>query len=42
MGLMCLWDWCLGSLLVGTALALLFGSATYAVARALQRVRHAF
>lgn len=42
MGLVCLWDWCLGSLLVGTVLALLFGSATYAAARALQRVRHGF
>jgi uncharacterized protein (DUF2062 family)/GT2 family glycosyltransferase len=42
MGLVGLWDWCLGSLLVGPVLALLFGSATYAVARALQRVRHAF
>jgi uncharacterized protein (DUF2062 family) len=40
MGLVCLWDWCLGSLLVGTVLALLFGLATYVVARALQRVRH--
>ena len=42
MGLACLWDWCVGSLLVGTVLALLFGSATYVVARVLQRVRHGF
>ena len=42
MGLACLWDWCVGSLLVGTVLALVFGSATYVVARALQRVRHGF
>jgi uncharacterized protein (DUF2062 family) len=42
MGLECLWDWCIGSLLVGTVLALLFGSATYVVARVLQRVRHGF
>jgi uncharacterized protein (DUF2062 family) len=41
-GLGCLWDWCIGSVPVGTVLALLFGSATYVTARVLQRVRHAF
>jgi uncharacterized protein (DUF2062 family) len=40
MGLVCLWDWCLGSLPVGMVLALLFGSTTYVMARVLQRVRH--
>lgn len=42
MGVECLWDWCLGSLLVGTVLALLFGLATYVAARALRKVRYAF
>jgi uncharacterized protein (DUF2062 family) len=42
LGLQCLWDWCVGSVPVGAALALLFGAATYVTARALQRVRHAF
>ena len=42
MGLQCLWDWCVGSLPVGLVLALVLGSATYVMARALQRVRHAF
>ncbi len=42
MGLACLWDWLIGSLLVGAVLALVFGAAAYAMARMLQRVRHAF
>jgi uncharacterized protein (DUF2062 family) len=42
MGLQCLWDWCIGSLPVGAALALLLGAATYVTARVLQRVRHGF
>jgi uncharacterized protein (DUF2062 family) len=42
MGLACLWDWLIGSLLVGAVLALVFGVAVYAMARMLQRVRHAF
>ena len=42
LGLQCLWDWCIGSLPVGAALAVLLGSATYVTARLLQRVRHAF
>jgi len=42
MGVECLWDWCLGSLLVGTVLALLFGLATYVAARALRKVGYAF
>ena len=42
MGLQCLWDWCVGSLPVGLVLALVLGAATYVMARALQRVRHAF
>jgi uncharacterized protein (DUF2062 family) len=42
MGLNCLWDWFIGSLLVGTVLSLVFGSVTYVMARILQKVRHAF
>ncbi len=42
MGLEGLWDWFIGSLVVGTVLAVVLGSFTYAAARALQRVRHAF
>ncbi|MEN6332808.1 MAG: DUF2062 domain-containing protein [Phycisphaerales bacterium] len=42
MGLQCLWDWFIGSLLVGSVLALVLGTATYAAARLLRRVRHAF
>jgi uncharacterized protein (DUF2062 family) len=42
LGLQCVWDWCIGSLPVGVALAVLLGSATYVTARLLQRVRHAF
>jgi uncharacterized protein (DUF2062 family) len=42
LGLQCLWDWCIGSVPVGAALALLLGAATYVTARTLQRVRHAF
>jgi uncharacterized protein (DUF2062 family) len=42
MGLQCLWEWCLGSLLVGSVLALVIGALTYAAARVLGRVRHAF
>lgn len=42
MGLECLWDWCIGSLLVGAILSLALGLTTYVVARGLQRVRHAF
>jgi uncharacterized protein (DUF2062 family) len=37
MGLLCLWDWFLGSLLVGTILSLVFGSITYITARVLKR-----
>ncbi|MCX5639082.1 MAG: DUF2062 domain-containing protein [Planctomycetota bacterium] len=37
MGLQCLWDWCVGSLLVGTILSLIFGSITYITARVLKR-----
>jgi uncharacterized protein (DUF2062 family) len=42
MGLVCLWDWCVGSVPVGIVLSVVFGSATYVMARALQRIRHAF
>jgi uncharacterized protein (DUF2062 family) len=42
MGLQCLWDWCIGSVPVGAALALLFGVTTYITARTLQGVRHGF
>jgi glycosyltransferase involved in cell wall biosynthesis len=37
MGLLCIWDWLLGSLVVGTILAIVFGSLTYITARVLQR-----
>ena len=37
MGLLCLWDWLLGSLLAGPVLALIFGSITYITARVLKR-----
>ena len=37
MGLLCLWDWFLGSLLIGPVLSLVFGSITYMTARALKR-----
>ncbi len=42
MGLEGLLDWFIGSLVVGTVLALILGSFTYAAARVLQRVRNAF
>ncbi len=42
MGLQCLWDWCIGSLLVGTGLAVMLGLMTYVAAHGLRRVRHAF
>lgn len=42
MGLGCLWDWFIGSLLVGSVLALLLGSVAYVTARVLREVRHAF
>lgn len=42
MGLQCLWEWCVGSLLVGVVLAVTLGLMTYAAARGLRRVRHAF
>ena len=42
MGLQGLLDWLVGSLPVGGILALVFGLITYATARVLQRVRHAF
>jgi len=42
MGLECLWDWCIGSVPVGVVLSVAFGLMTYVMARALQRVRHAF
>jgi uncharacterized protein (DUF2062 family) len=42
MGLECLWDWLIGSLLVGSVLALVLGVITYATARVLRGGRHAF
>ena len=41
-GLEGLLDWLVGSLVVGTVLAVVLGFLTYATARVLQRVRHAF
>jgi len=40
MGLERLWEWLLGSLVVGTALALVLGLTTYAAAWAVERARH--
>lgn len=40
MGLLRLWEWFLGSLVVGPALALVLGLMTYVTARALERARH--
>ena len=40
MGLERLWEWLLGSLVVGPALALVLGLMTYAAARAVERARH--
>jgi len=40
MGLERLWEWLLGSLVVGTALALVLGLLTYATARAVERARN--
>lgn len=40
MGLQRLWDWFLGSLVVGTALALVLGLMTYVTARVLERAAH--
>jgi uncharacterized protein (DUF2062 family) len=42
MGLQGLVDWAVGSLPVGAVLAIAFGFLTYAIARGLQKVRHAF
>ena len=42
MGLQCLWEWVVGSLVVGSVLALILGALTYVAARAMRRVRHAF
>ena len=40
MGLERLWEWLLGSLVVGPALAIALGLATYATARVIERARH--
>jgi len=40
MGLERLWEWLMGSLVVGAALALVLGLMTYATARAVERARH--
>jgi glycosyltransferase involved in cell wall biosynthesis len=40
MGLERLWEWLLGSLVVGTVLALVLGMVTYAASRAIERARN--